>query len=139
MCTGIRSGIEAAVHMTETAWSEDTTEAILLVDADNAFNRLNRKVALHNIRELCPFLHTYLTNHYQVPASLVVSNSDSEYINMESEEGCIQGDPSAMPLYAVGIKPLVADLAEHCCSQENCKQSWYADDSNAIGKLLFLR
>ena len=41
MCTGLRSGIEAAVHMTHRAWSDDSTEAILLVDADNAFNRLN--------------------------------------------------------------------------------------------------
>ena len=31
MCTGLRSGIEAAVRMTERAWSDNNTEAILLV------------------------------------------------------------------------------------------------------------
>ena len=39
-CTGIRSGIEAAIH----AWQMSFTEAMVQVDADNAFNRLNRKV-----------------------------------------------------------------------------------------------
>ena len=65
LCTGIRSGIEAAVHMNEKAWGDDSTEAVLLVDADNAFNRLNRKVALHNIQQICPPMYTYLLNHYQ--------------------------------------------------------------------------
>ena len=36
MCTGIRSGIEAAVHMNEKSWSDESSEAVLLVDADNA-------------------------------------------------------------------------------------------------------
>ena len=65
MCTGIRSGIEAAVHMNEKAWNEEETEAVLLVDANNAFNRLNRKVALHYIKEICPPIYTFLYNHYQ--------------------------------------------------------------------------
>ena len=65
MCTGIRSGIEAAVHMNEKAWKDEETEAVLLVDANNAFNRLNRKVALHNIKEICPPIYTFLNNHYK--------------------------------------------------------------------------
>ena len=64
-CTGLRSGIEAAIHATTEMWHNSSTEAVLQVDADNAFNRLNRKVALHNIKQLCPSMHTYLLNHYQ--------------------------------------------------------------------------
>ena len=63
MYTGVRSGIEATVHMNEKAWNDESTDAALLVDADNAFNCLNRKVALHNVQQLCPMLHTYLFNH----------------------------------------------------------------------------
>ena len=62
-CTGIRAGIEAAIHATSEAWSKQSTEAILQVDADNAFNRLNRKVALHNIQEVCPSIRMFLQNH----------------------------------------------------------------------------
>ena len=43
-CTGIRSGIEAAIHAATDAWQMSSTEAMVQVDTDNAFNRLNRKV-----------------------------------------------------------------------------------------------
>ena len=32
----------------------DDTDAVLLRDASNAFNALNRAAALHNIRVFCP-------------------------------------------------------------------------------------
>ena len=47
-CAGLKSGIEASIHATRDLWYEDATEAAILVDADNAFNRLNRKLAIHN-------------------------------------------------------------------------------------------
>ena len=33
MCTGLRSGIEAAVHMANTTWQDESTEVMLFVDA----------------------------------------------------------------------------------------------------------
>ena len=111
MCTGIRSGIEAAVHMNEKAWNDEDTEAVLLVDANNAFNRLNRKAALHNIKEICPPIYTFLYNQYQTPAKLIVPNAsinDSDDLN--SDEGATQGDVAAMAFYALGVKPLVDEL-----------------------------
>ena len=42
-----------------TAFEVDDTDAVLLIDASNAFNALNRATALQNIRVLypvnCPF------------------------------------------------------------------------------------
>ena len=46
---GHRAGCEAAIHALRQVFSASDTDAVLLVDADNAFNRLNRAVALHNI------------------------------------------------------------------------------------------
>ena len=139
MCTGVRCGIEATVHMNQKAWQDESTEAALLVDADNAFNRLNRKVALHNVQQLCPMLYTYLFNHYQTPANLQISNNAGmELSTLDSEEGCTQGDVAAMGLYALGIKPLIHSLSTHC-STGHCQQSWYADDSDAIGKLVAIK
>ena len=37
----------------KTVFENDETEAVILVDASNAFNSLNREVALQNIRILC--------------------------------------------------------------------------------------
>ena len=109
-CTGLRSGIEASIHFSKRVWDEDETEAIIQVDADNAFNRLNRQVALHNIRELCPSFHRYLYNHYQMPAQLII-NDHVKLEKISSEEGPTQGDVAAMANYALGITPLVNDLA----------------------------
>ena len=49
VCAGLSGGVEAAVHGLRKIFEDEDTEAIILVDADNAFNRLNRAAALHNI------------------------------------------------------------------------------------------
>ena len=110
-CSGIKSGIEAAVHAMREVFEKTDTEAILLVDAENAFNNLNRTAALHNIRELCPPFHQYLLNTYRKPAKLVIKNNKG-YDHILSEEGCTQGDVAAMAKYAIGIKPLIDSLRE---------------------------
>ena len=111
-----------------------------MVNADNTFSRLNRKAALHNIQQICPPIHTYLLNHYQAPANLVVNSfGDSSKFNLNSEEGCTQGDAAATAFYALGVKPLIDNLASTSCHPEHCKQSWYADDSAAAGRLINIK
>ena len=50
-CSGTESGIEAAIHALKLQYDEDECEAVLLIDASNAFNSLNHLVALDTIRE----------------------------------------------------------------------------------------
>ena len=54
LCAGQIAGIEAAIHSVRCAFSDDESDAVLLVDATNAFNTSNRQVALINVRHLCP-------------------------------------------------------------------------------------
>ena len=54
VCAGHKSGSEAAVHAINSLFQHEETDAVLLVDASNAFNLLNRAAALHNIRIVCP-------------------------------------------------------------------------------------
>ena len=124
LCGGQTSGTEAAVHAARTAFELETTEAILLVDATNAFNALNRQVALHNIRRLCPPIATILINSYRSPSDLLV---DGDVIL--SQEGTTQGDPLAMPMYGLATIPIIRKL------DSICEQIWFADDSAAIGKI----
>ena len=51
VCAGQQAGCEAAVHAMREISEDRNTDAILLVDASNAFNTLNRKVALLNIQK----------------------------------------------------------------------------------------
>ena len=62
LCAGQCAGYEAAVHALSSMFSEDDRHAILLVDADNSFNRINRNVMLHNTRIICPIIATYVIN-----------------------------------------------------------------------------
>ena len=128
LCGGQISGIEAAVHATRSAFISNEFEGMLLVDATNAFNCLNRQVALHNIRTLCPPLATILINTYRSPTDLFVDGD-----TLFSQEGTTQGDPLAMPMYALATIPLIRKL------KGNCRQMWYADDAAAVGKLADLR
>ncbi len=68
--SGQIGGIEAGVHAVQTIFKNKDTEAVLLVDASNAFNALNRHTALLNIQRLCPALATPLINTYRAPADL---------------------------------------------------------------------
>ena len=82
LCGGQISGTEAAVHAVRSAFALDENEAVLLVDASNAFNSLNRLVALHNIRRICPPLSTILINTYRAPTELFV-DGDTTYPRRE--------------------------------------------------------
>ena len=73
-------------------------------------------------------LHTY-----QKPVKMVIADS-TKHDYIFSNEGCTQGDVTAMALYTLGIRPLIDNLGE-VVDHEKCKQSWYADDSSAGGQL----
>jgi len=51
-------------------------ECLLLVDTDNAFNKLNRQVSLEIIKGLCPSMYTYLHNSYNTPTMLYLENGE---------------------------------------------------------------
>ena len=90
LCAGHLSGCEAVVHAMHQLAPE--TEAVILVDATNAFNSLNRRAALQNIHHLCPSLSKILTNTYREDVQLFI---DGETIL--SQEGTTQGESYGIP------------------------------------------
>ncbi len=139
-CSGTQSGIEAAIHAMKMLFDEEDCEAVLLIDAKNAFNSLNRGVALHTIRELCPSFHTFLTNCYKDPTQLFIVENHSKKENIAAAEGATQGDPAAMAMYSISVHPLTNDLAtKQDESLPPAKQAWFADDGTAAGKILQLK
>ena len=103
VCAGQEAESEAAIHAIEKMFKEESTEADLLVDAENAFNSINRKVFLHNIFILCFIISTFVTNCYASPARLFVIGSSE----IKSNEGTTQRETVAMAIYALGIIPLI--------------------------------
>ena len=51
LCAGQNAGCEAAVHAMHKLFQDSSTDAVILVDAKNAFNNINRRVALF-VRQL---------------------------------------------------------------------------------------
>ena len=74
LCAGQIAGTETAVHAVHFSFASDDCEALLLVDASNAFNALNCQTALRNIMSLCPSLATVLINSYRAETDLFVGN-----------------------------------------------------------------
>ena len=100
LCAGQKSGREAAIHAMPTIFESDDTDAVLLIDASNALNALNRAAALRNMRILCPKIAIYATNTYIQPARLFAIGGKE----IVSAEGTTQSNPLAMGLYALSIR-----------------------------------
>ena len=74
VCTGHKSGSEAAIHAMRELFEHDNSDTVLLIDASNTFNSLNRAAALHNIRVLCPSIATYAINTDREPTCLLIQS-----------------------------------------------------------------
>ena len=98
------------------------------MDADNAFNSFNRVVQLHNIRYVCPPMATYIKNCYSTPSRLFVLVGTE----IMSTEETRQGDPLAMPAYAIGIVPLL-DIIKP--DNDSVNHVAFADDLSGAGNL----
>ena len=128
ICAGHDTGAEAAIHAMREIFTHENTDAVLLVDASNASNQVNRQSALHNISILCPSFATILKNTYGVPIRLFITGEGE----ITSTEGTTQGDLLAMAMYVLAVIPLIRSLRQ---SQPDVSQVWYADDVTAGGQL----
>ena len=104
------------------------TEAIIIVDAENAFNSINRKALLHNIEYLCPAIAKFFYNCYAISARPFIIGGKE----LRSREGTTQGDPTAMAAYALGLTPLLDHLQS---LKRSVKHVAFADDLTGAGKL----
>ena len=80
-----------------------------------------------NIRTVCPAFSTVLTN------IILYRESTDLYNTLLSQDGTTQGDPLAMPFYALATRPLIDLLST---DTPELRQVWYADDATAGGTLI---
>ena len=129
LCAGQNAGSEAAIHALRELFERLETEAMIFVDASNAFNNVNRQVTPRNIQYQCLAIATMLTNCYHPHASLFVGGQE-----LLSVEGTTQGDPLSMAMLSLASITLT-----NAIQTKESTQVWFADDSNAAGSLLAVR
>ena len=87
------------------------TDPVLLIDAENVFNYINRKVILHNFKLICSIIATYIINCYATPSRLFIAGGGE-------------------------INPLIKYLFEFISLNEmNAKEVVFADGSSVAGSL----
>ena len=133
VCAGQSGGCEAAIHAMKDIYDEESNDAVLLIDAANAFNAINRKSMLQNITRICPIVSTYAHNCYSTHARLFVLGGKE----LSSTEGTTQGDPTAMAYYAIGSLPFCWMINSNTTNP--IKQVAYADDLTGAGNVANLR
>ena len=134
MCSGLCSGLEGSIHAVRELLDEHCNLGwgLLLVDATNVFNSVNRLAVLWNARVLWPRCSTYLFNTYWGYAALLLQDDSKSLL---SKEVVTQGDPLSMMLYAVAVLPLIRSLK----APGKWTQNWYTNDSSCIADLGYLR
>ena len=117
-----KGGIEHAIQSLRAAFKNTECDAILLISAKNAFNGLNRDLAL-NIEKLCPSLFHSICKSYRGTSNLFINKQ-----TILCEEGRTQGAPLVMPMYGIAIIALI-ELLDACF----IVKKWYLDDVNPVG------
>ena len=89
LCAGMRAGIEGAVHAINDLFDEHSNDGwgVLLVDAANAFNSINRLALLWNARVLWPRCSFFLFNTYRGWAPLILKGSPVMLYSREGVKG----------------------------------------------------
>ena len=62
VCALQETGCEYIIHAMQAIYEDETCEAVLLVEASNAFNSINRNFFLHNVAIICPAIPVYVKN-----------------------------------------------------------------------------
>ena len=131
MCAGHDSSCEATIHAMRQIFKEEDSEAVLLIDASNAFNTVKRKLLLHSASVICPEIAVFVRNCYALPSRLLVIVG----IELKSCESTTQGDPAAMAIYAIATISLflmLIDQVEQLPRKRN-KSVAYTDNFTGAG------
>ena len=118
----MNDGLETAIYSMGIIFENSSTQAVILVDTNNAFNSINWKVALNNTQVTCP---------YHSPSRLVVLGG----AEIQSTEGTTQFDNLAMYFYALET----IKIQNHLRTASKVKQVWLVDDTTGAGSLKSLK
>jgi hypothetical protein len=88
LCADIKAGVEGGIHAIDELWRQHKEEwGFLLVDAANAFYKLNRTAMLWNIRHKWLSGARFAFNFYRHWATLAIRGKGGTVVLLFSKEG----------------------------------------------------
>ena len=126
--TRLKAEAEAAIHSMRLIFEDFSAKAVILVDANNAFNSTNRKVALYNIQVTYLSFSKILINTYRSTSRLITLGGPE----IQSTEGTTQGDNLTMSFYALATVEIKNSLR---LTASEVKQVWLAGDAKGSRSL----
>ena len=125
---GHEADYEFIIHAMHAIYKDQTCEAVLLVDASNAFHSVNRNVFLQNVTIICPMIAIYVKKCYSTHSRLLIIGGSK----IGSCEGTAQGDLVAMAEYAIVAIPMILIIVDITNKiDDSIKTAAYADDVTA--------
>ena len=133
VCAGHESGYEAAIHAISQIFNEENPEAVLLIDASNAFNAVKHELFLHNVSVICPEIVVFVRNCYSLPSRLFIIGGSE----LKPCEGTTEGDTAVMAIYAIAIIPLLLMLVDQAeqLPGKRTKSVAYVDNFTSAGSI----
>lgn len=126
-CAGLPGACEAAIKGMDELYQQG--KAVLVLDAEGAYNNLNRRSALIAVGKAIPDAYQMIKNFYEHPTRAFYGGKE-----LTIEEGTIQGCALSSAVYDIGIQPLAKEMEE-----EGIVQVWLCDDLAAAGEPEMLR
>ena len=107
-------------------------DAVLLINAENGFHLIKRKVMLHNLKFICPIIATCIINCYATALSLFIIGGGE----ILSSVWTTQDGAAGMGAFALEILPLIRFLLEFInLNKMNAKELVFADDFSVADSL----
>ena len=126
---GTKGGAEAVVRAVNVLVQDhglDASVALLKIDFENAFNKVDRSQFLHEVDAELPSLSRWARWCYQDKTHLWFNDTE-----LESAQGVQQGDPIGPLLFALALRKVTARIAEKW--PDLLLSAWYLDDGTVIG------
>ena len=131
------SWCEVAIYTMDLIFNDQNTDAILLIDAKNAFNLINKEAFIHNVKMMFPVFGTFVSNCYSSSSRVFIIGGGE----LKSTEGTTQVNPIALIIYVITTISLILMIIEIMYDQPGniSTLAAYADDFTATRTLTELK
>lgn len=128
--------MEQIIHSLKLNWERHQDYDVYLVDAENAFNSIDRVNGLTEVKNHFPGILPFLSAMYLEDSNCWFHGKTDMIANIKSDEGFHQGDVLSSWLYVLSLQPMLHLIDQRVKAKfgPDChyEQFWYIDDGTIL-------